>query len=404
MIDKITTSKYMGAKTNGLSIIITGITVPELILYLAVIINLMFSLAYPVYNAIHEYYHLIAFSFAVLLIVCEINIKINIINTVKIILLVAISMMILYLNNSGFGVIIQILWPLTIIYVIKRDRFSGDFINRITFLMLVGWLMAFLAANNIDPKFFEYIEAGIEVDSLNPNTIAIIIVFTALFLELYVDSHSKSKLVKMIIYMLSLIALYQTQSRTSMIAYMLVLVLGMFVNKTIRKSRKIGMLIVVTVVAVGIVFPLIYTMLYFYDVISYHTLFMGKRIFTGRQYIWLNLYEYLQVHTEAYLIGVGYNTELFSRGTFNLHNAYLMIFAQYGIPFLLVFLRYIYCSIKKMYDNVGQISDLQFKCYQVIIYTLLVGVTETILSYLPNMIFIAMAIGIGIRSKKMEEI
>ena len=187
-----------------------------------------------------------------------------------------------------------------------------------------------------------------------------------------------------------------------MIAYMLVLVLGMFVNKTIRKSRKIGMLIVVTVVAVGIVFPLIYTMLYFYDVISYHTLFMGKRIFTGRQYIWLNLYEYLQVHTEAYLIGVGYNTELFSRGTFNLHNAYLMIFAQYGIPFLLVFLRYIYCSIKKMYDNVGQISDLQFKCYQV--YTLLVGVTETILSYLPNMIFIAMAIGIGIRSKKMEEI
>ena len=64
MIDKTTTSKYMGAKTNGLSIIITGITVPEIILYLAVIINLMFSLAYPVYNAIHEYYHFINASFS----------------------------------------------------------------------------------------------------------------------------------------------------------------------------------------------------------------------------------------------------------------------------------------------------------------------------------------------------
>ena len=399
MIDKITTSKYMGAKTNGLSIIITGITVPELILYLAVIINLMFSLAYPVYNAIHEYYHLIAFSFAVLLIVCEINIKINIKNTVKIILLVAISMMILYLNNSGFGIIIQILWPLTIIYVIKRDRFSGDFINRITFLMLIGWLMSIFASFSFDPQVMDNLEAGIEEEGINPNTISIIIAFTSLFLELYIDNKFKSQFSKFILYVLSILALYQAHSRMSMIAYLVVLVLGWFIHKSIKKSKKIGTLIVVAVIAVGIVFPVIYTMLYFYDVISYQTLFMGKRVFTGRQYIWLNLYEYLHVHTEAYLIGVGYNTELYSRGTFNLHNAYLMIFAQYGLPFLLLFLWYIFSSVKNMYDNIGQISDLQFKCYQVIIYSLLVGFTETILSYLPNMIFIAMAIGIGIRSK-----
>ena len=52
-----------------------------------------------------------------------------------------------------------------------------------------------------------------------------------------------------------------------------------------------------------------------------------------------------------------------------------------------------------MYNKSGNISDLQFKCYQIVVYVLIVGFGEGVLTYLPNMIFIAMAIGIGNREK-----
>ena len=76
-----------------------------------------------------------------------------------------------------------------------------------------------------------------------------------------------------------------------------------------------------------------------------------------------------------------------------------MIFAQYGLPTLLVYLAYIIYSLAGMYGKSGQISDLQFKCYQILLYVLIMGFGETVLSYLPNLIFIAMAIGIGCRER-----
>ena len=82
-----------------------------------------------------------------------------------------------------------------------------------------------------------------------------------------------------------------------------------------------------------------------------------------------------------------------------MHNAYLSIFAQYGIPLLMCYIWYILHSFKKMYSKYERISDLQFKCYQILIYILIVGFGEGVLSYLPNMIFIAMAIGVGNREK-----
>lgn len=265
--------------------------------------------------------------------------------------------------------------------------------------MLVGWLIALLATFTYNEQFFANLEAGIEMESVNPNTMAIIIVFTALFLELYIDSTSKSKFLKVLIYLVSLLALYRTRSRTSLVAFAVILLLEFLLKGKIRKSKKLGMLIPVTIIIAGIVFPFVYTLLFTQGIVSYHTLFLGKRIFTGRQYIWLNLWEYLQQHKNAFLWGVGYNTELYSRGTFNLHNAYLSIFAQYGIPLFVFYIWYILRSFSGMFNSYGKITDLQFKCYQVLVYVLIVGFGEGVLSYLPNMIFIAMAIGIGIREK-----
>ena len=377
----------------------TSFTRTEVILYLVLIINLLYSLFYPVYTALHGFYHIIVLVFAMLIFTAELKVKVNLNKAFMLVAFIGLTIAAILINHSGLGLVINTIWPLTIIYIFRNSRFSSNYLNKINLLMLVGWIIALLATFTYNEQFFANLEAGIEMESVNPNTMAIIIVFTALFLELYIDSTSKSKFLKVLIYLVSLLALYRTRSRTSLVAFAVILLLEFLLKGKIRKSKKLGMLIPVTIIIAGIVFPFVYTLLFTQGIVSYHTLFLGKRIFTGRQYIWLNLWEYLQQHKNAFLWGVGYNTELYSRGTFNLHNAYLSIFAQYGIPLFVFYIWYILRSFSGMFNSYGKITDLQFKCYQVLVYVLIVGFGEGVLSYLPNMIFIAMAIGIGIREK-----
>lgn len=399
MINYINTAKINIASDTQVRSGETSLTATEAILYLSLIISLLYSLFYPVYKTLHGVYHIIVFACAMIMFAVGLKIKVNLKKAFIFAVFIGLTIAAILINHSGLGLVINIIWPLTIIYVFRNCKFSLNYLNRINLLMLIGWLIALLATFTYNEQFFANFEAGIQMEGVNPNTMAIVIVFTALFLELYIDSISKSKILKILICLMSFVALYRTRSRTSLVAFAVVLLLEFLLKGKIRKSKKLGMLIPTLIITAGIVFPFVYTALFTQGIVSYHTLFLGKRIFTGRQYIWLNLWEYLQQNKNAFIWGVGYNTELYSRGTFNLHNAYLSIFAQYGIPLFTFYIWYILRSFSGMFNRYGKISDLQFKCYQILVYVLIVGFGEGVLSYLPNMIFIAMAIGIGIREK-----
>ena len=281
----------------------------------------------------------------------------------------------------------------------KNFHLPDAYIDRINVLMTAGWLLSIIGSMSYTDTYFEAFEKNIEVEGINPNTMPIIIVTTCLFLGLYIDGKSKSRFWKIFVYFVSFSALYRTRARTSLVAFWAILIVELILKKKIEKSKKLALLLVGLIIAAGIIFAFIYVVLFAKGIITYDTLFLGKRVFTGRQYIWANLWDYLQKSPSAFIWGVGYNTELYSRGTFNLHNAYLMVFAQYGLPTFVVYLAYIFSSAAGMYGQSGRISDLQFKCYQILLYVLIVGFGETVLSYLPNLIFIAMAIGIGRRER-----
>lgn len=371
----------------------------ELIFYLALILNIAFSVFYPVYSSLHKYYAYVVFICAFLIFACGKKLKYSGKKAVGMVAFIGMNVLAILMNGSGMGVLIQILWPLCIIYMFKNIHIPDAYIARINVLMMAGWILAVAGSLSYTAAYFEAFEQNVEQRGINPNTIAIIIVTTCLFLGLYIDGKSKSKLWKIIVYVISFAALYRTRSRTSMVAFFAILIVEMLLKKKIKRLKKLALILVTLIIAAGIIFPIVYVGLYRNGIITYDMLFLRKRVFTGRQYIWANLWNYLQLNHSAFIWGVGYNTELYSRGTFNLHNAYLMIFAQYGLPTLLVYLAYIIYSVAGMYGKSGQISDLQFKSYQILLYVLIVGFGETVLSYLPNLIYIAMAIGIGCRER-----
>jgi O-Antigen ligase. len=371
----------------------------ELIFYLALILNIGFSVFYPLYLALFEYYHYIIFVLILLILSCGRKLKYSGIKTGGVIAFLGMNIAAILINHSGMGVLIQIVWPLCIIYMFRNFRFPDTYIGRINVLMMAGWILSVMGSLSYTDAYFEAFEKGFEQEGINPNTIAIIIVITCLFLGLYIDVKSKSRFWKIFVYLVSFAALYRTRARTSLAAFFSILIIELFLKKKIEKSKKLALLLVAMIIIAGIIFPLIYVGLYTNGIVTYDMLFLGKRILSGRQFIWTNLWDYLQENNGAFIWGVGYNTELYSRGTFNLHNAYLMIFAQYGLPTLLVYLGYIFRAAAGMYGKYGRISALQFKCYQILLYVLIVGFAETVLSYLPNLIFIAMVIGIGCREQ-----
>lgn len=372
----------------------------ELLFYFVLSFNFIYVLYYTVYSSLYNYFHYIIFFFTVLLFVSSQKIKFKLINTVKLIIFLVLSAAAIFINHSGIGLLILIFWPLSIIYIFKNVNFSKNYINRLNIIILTGWELAIIATSQYTTLYFDNFNS--ETIGINPNTIAIVIAIACLFIALHIDNSSKPKSLKIIVYILSVLALCRTRSRTSLVAFLAILMMEFFLKKQIKKSKKLAILVMIAIVALGIIFPFVYVILFNKGILAYETLFFGKRIYTGRQYIWLNLWNYVQTNKNAYIWGVGYNTELYSRGTFNLHNAYLMIFAQYGIPLLILYLIYLFCVVSKMFGKFGRISDLQFKCYQIILFALIVGYGETVLSYLPNMIFFATAIGIGYRERTKE--
>lgn len=371
-------------------------TIVELIFYLALIFHLVYSLFYPVYSALHDYLQYIIFAFTALLLISGNRVKFSVQNILKLSAFLVLSAVVIVVNNSGLGLLMFIVWPIIIIYMLKNSNLSDNYINKLTALMLIGWIFAFVTSFSYTDTYFENFE--LYYTGLNPNTVAIIIVFTCLFVVLYVDNTSKSTFLKAVVYIISAFALYRTKSRTSLVAFFAILLMEIFLKKWIVKSKKLAVIIAASIIMAGIIFPFIYVTLFTKGIISYDTQLLGKRIYSGRQYIWLNLWEYLQNNKNAYIWGTGYNDSFYT-GSFNLHNAYLMIFAQYGIPVLIIYLSYLLRSILNMFGQINCISDVQFKCYQIILFVLIVGFGETILSYAPNMIFIAMTIGIGCRER-----
>lgn len=374
-------------------------TPAELLFDMALILNLAYSIFYPVYAALHNYYHILVFAIMVLIFLSSKTLKFNALKTAGLAAFIIMSAIVIIINHSGLGLLIMSLWPLSIIYMFQKLSLSNEYLGRIHAVMSSGWIISVATTLTYNASFFENFQKKAEAGVVNPNTIAIILVFTCLFLVSYTDHTLKLKFRKPLIYCITLAALYRAQSRSSLLAFLAVILLEFCFAKRIKRSKKLAVMLIVTVIAAGIIFPFIYVSLYKNGIIAYNTLFLGKRVFTGRESIWLNLWNHMQSDKGAYIWGTGYTTELYSRGTFNLHNAYLMILAQYGTPLLIIYLSYLIHSVSHFFGHANRISDLQFKCYQVLLFVFIVGFGETTLTYLPNLIFIAAAIGIGCREK-----
>ena len=145
------------------------------------------------------------------------------------------------------------------------------------------------------------------------------------------------------------------------------------------------------VIAASVAFPIIYVALWRTSDSSMEIL--GKPLFTGREWIWNNLYMFIKDKPRSIMIGTGKAQELFWHGKYNLHNSSLALFSMFGlIPTLLYYLFVMSKTVDAYRVSEGALTEQQRSLYVIIVSVLLFGIGETILTYTLSMAFLSIAL------------
>ncbi len=381
-----------------------GISLAETLFFLLLGLNLAMIVNFSAYTALYERFNLMVTAAAAVFVLGRNVIELSAQKLAALGGFFVLCLLAIRLNHSGNGVLIQFIWPLSVIFLFRYSDLSPRYAEWVSLMMLVVWLAAVLTSWTNSNAFFAMGALQKRPEGINPNTTAIVVASSCLLLEPFLTRFLSPFWIRSVTYVLSGFAIAATRSRTSLISFILVALLGVLFEKHVRQSRRLALTLMGLVVLVGILFPIVYVALFETGMISSAASVMGKSLLTGRQYIWLNVWEYLKYHKSAFLWGTGYNTDFYAAGSFNLHNAYLQIFAQFGLPVFLLYFSYLFHTVGGMYGSRGALTHLQFRCFQVILLTLAIGYGETILSYLPNLIFFAIVLGIGCRETDREDL
>ncbi len=391
-------SSYLKTSEKNLRLKNSEISLSEILFYVAVIINVGCSSSYSIYRILSSRFTMICMLLAVCIIVVSgATIELDVKMIIGFSLFMGISILVILINQSGVGVLSFYLWPLVIIFILSNLPMSPFYLDIVGLIMAAGWAYAFIQSSRYSSYFFNNMLIMVRAGTINPNTTAALTAMASLYVGMFLVKNSYSKVWMILVYGLSLGVIYRTRSRGVLAAYLAVMAVELLFKRLIMRCREFAEFVLFGAVLSGILFPVIYVNLYLQGILTYDMELNGKSLLTGRQFIWLNLWEYLKGHKSAYIWGLGYNTTIYASGRFNLHNAYLQLFAQFGTLIFIIFIGFILWSVYRMYAGTGLISDIQFKCYEVILLVFLIGLEETILTYFPFVLFYAAALGIGIR-------
>lgn len=376
--------------------------VHNFLLYCVFILNLLFFLIDTVYNMTHSYIHYLLLAVAVCMVLSFRKLRTDLWFLFMYLGCTVLGLVVLSLNGSGMGNIAQLLWPMTLILVYGYNKLETNFYKNIaaiaTVFLFLFALKAVFVYSKIDVTSLSDIH---DAQVVNPNVAGMLLVYLYLISDF--DNYSSFSVMKLVKFLTVVIGLIQCGSRASMIAFFGVILIDCF-KKQICNNRKILILIVCSIIVLGTLFPFIYVEVYKSGVLGNVTI-LGKYIFTGRQLIWMRFFSYIEKHPITYLIGTGYNTSFYEStigsGSFNLHNAYLMFFAQYGLVVTVLYLFLILNTIWRAY-YCGHLEQVQLKAAMILLVTLIVGFGETTLSYNAMLIFPGMALGL-LRNKKGDD-
>ena len=109
-----------------------GTSIVELLLQLLLLINLSMLVYYPAYARFNGSFNTIITVISVLIIISRTAIEFTAMKLIGSVIFFSLSAIAIVLNHSGFGVMLQFLWPLAIIFMFMYSDLSEKYLSRMS--------------------------------------------------------------------------------------------------------------------------------------------------------------------------------------------------------------------------------------------------------------------------------
>ncbi|MBO5889665.1 MAG: O-antigen ligase family protein [Clostridia bacterium] len=277
------------------------------------------------------------------------------------------------IQGSGLEYAINLIAVIGILSVIPHLDYSGVVYKIMTYLFYAFVVLIILFA----PKTDLGKTAGlISFNNLNPNCSSIILMVTSIFVLKRIETiKSQNKKIALIILLL-LIYYFQLQfsSRIALLGSALFLAYYFLRNKINKISKNKVVFLSLIVLLLSPVFCYLYSVTLFNIIGKGNLIIMGKDIFTGRQVIWKEAFEYIE---NDLILGLGntFKSTFYASSTeaSNLHNQMMGCLVCFGIVNMIIFAVAYSSSIGKIWQN----PNLKFTATYLLLL-IIISYTETI--------------------------
>lgn len=245
------------------------------------------------------------------------------------------------INNTGFGSIITIINIYLLFLYSDKSKIRKTCINISCCIIVIGEIIFFFVNKSI----------------YNPNTVGYLYFVMNVFLYILLSEIKQGKVLKIfkiLLTIINLILIYNTESRASLLGFLTFLIfvcIPIFI-----KNRKIYKLLTFIIILGTVIFPYIYVGMWKSGV-KINMEYSNKNFYSGRQVKWNFMIEDFK---EKKLYGLGSNYRFPGVSNLNVHNSLFAVYMLYGIInfsiFLPMFINFIWKAQKNASNKTNRIA------------------------------------------------
>lgn len=369
------------------------LTLVECLFVVAYVVNLAMLHSATVYWLLYPEFTYIAIVVLATITICIGKYAVETKDIVFIVLILISAFVNTRLTSLAFGEYFGLIWFFGLYLCMKRNYFTKafQFVMLVINLAFLFYLGAYELVYYRDFENASLLGVGDDTGLINTNQIGMGVVMLYWLARYHATNYFRHKAKSFLTTVLAFIVVILSRSRASLAVLVVGLILYHVFGAKISKSKKLGLLVLIGVIAASVAFPIIYVALWRTSDSSMEIL--GKPLFTGREWIWNNLYMFIKDKPRSIMIGTGKAQELFWHGKYNLHNSSLALFSMFGlIPTLLYYLFVMSKTVDAYRVSEGALTEQQRSLYVIIVSVLLFGIGETILTYTLSMVFLSIAL------------
>lgn len=293
------------------------------------------------------------------------------------------------LNTKSYGSALTLLLSFLIIIVIGKIQIKRGFYWILYILMALFNVFLFY-------KSLVYSNTGF-ID-FNSNQIAMNMFISYMFIIVLSRYLKPSKIIELLFLVFTIIGVNNFSSRTTFISLIFfVLFIYLIPRKVLLKTITFRILYL-WVLLLSFIIPYLYTYTWIHS-IQFRIEIMGKRFFTGRELMWLELFDSLDSLSHI-LFGLG-DRMTFSSELVNAHNASLHIVMTSGLIACVLYYALIISKFELLVSKKFRISNLGIECLIAFLTTIIYTYFENPLQPI-RMILIYLFLAIYIKELSIE--